>query len=90
MKLQAKAITCETEIISILNSILRIEGGRESLTLETQLLGALPEFDSLAVVAVVEALEDYFGFAAIDEELTESTFLTVGHLAKYVEDKLAQ
>ena len=80
----------EAEVIAILNSILSIEAGREALTSETRLLGALPEFDSLAVVAIVEALEDYFGFTANDEELTSDTFLSVGQLVQYIEGKLEQ
>jgi len=83
-------MNCETEIISILNSILNIDGDRASLKSETRLLGALPEFDSMVVVAVIEALEDHFGFTANDDELTESTFLTVGQLVQYVEGKLEQ
>jgi acyl carrier protein len=87
---QANTINRQIEIIGILNSILSIEGNRESLQSESRLLGALPEFDSLAVVAVIEALEEHFGFTASDEDITESTFLTVGHLVKYVEGKLEQ
>tara|TARA_R110001599_G_scaffold353742_2_gene596060 strand:+ start:41064 stop:41198 length:135 start_codon:yes stop_codon:yes gene_type:complete len=44
----------------------------------------------MAVVALIEALEDHFGFIANDDEMTESTFLSVGQLVQYVEGKLAQ
>lgn len=83
-------MNCEAEIIGILISILNIEGDRASITSDTRLLGALPEFDSMAVVALIEALEDHFGFIANDDEMTESTFLSVGQLVQYVEGKLAQ
>ena len=78
----------EEEVIKILNAVLNIEAGRQAVGPETQLFGALPEFDSMTVVAVVEALEDHFGFVAEDEELTEKTFLNVGNLVNYVQSKL--
>jgi acyl carrier protein len=39
-------------------------------TLDSRLLGALPEFDSMAVVAVVTMLEDQFGITVADDELS--------------------
>ena len=54
------------------------------------LLGAVPELDSMAVVAVLTALEDRFGFAVDDDEVSGRTFATVGDLVAFVEGKLAR
>jgi acyl carrier protein len=54
----------------------------------TQLLGGLPEFDSMAVVSVVTALEEFYGFAFDDDEIRGEAFETVGTLAALVQSKL--
>ncbi len=51
------------------------------------LLGSMPELDSMAVVAVITALEDHFGFEVDDDEISADTFATVGTLAAFVEEK---
>jgi acyl carrier protein len=55
---------------------------------DTPLLGAIPEFDSMAVVAVVTALEERLGIAFDDEEITAEAFETVGSLCALVERKM--
>ena len=55
----------------------------------TPLFGSVAEFDSMAVVTVVTALEDQFGITFEDEEITAELFETVGSLSRFVEQKLA-
>ena len=55
----------------------------------TPLLGALPELDSMAVVNLVAALEEQFGFTVADDEISAETFATLGSLSAFVEHKLA-
>ena len=55
----------------------------------TPLLGAIPELDSMAVVNVITALEESFGFSVADDEISASTFATLGSLSAFVEQKLA-
>jgi len=55
----------------------------------TPLLGAIPELDSMAVVNVITALEESFGFTVADDEISADTFATLGSLAAFVEQKLA-
>jgi len=75
---------------SILGNTLRL-GKREALLeRETALLGDIPEFDSMAVLAVVTALEAEFAIEFEDEEATAATFETVGSLVDAVERKLAE
>jgi acyl carrier protein len=54
------------------------------------LLGSIAELDSIAVVSVLTAFEDRFGFAVDDDEIDGSTFATLGSLADFVAQKLAQ
>ncbi len=63
----------------------RISGFDES----TGLFGSIPEFDSMAVVTVVTALEERFDIEVDDEEITAETFETLGSLTRFVENKLA-
>jgi acyl carrier protein len=60
-----------------------------SLTADSALLGALPELDSQAVVQLITALEDHFGFAVADDEISADVFATFGSLAEFVAGKCA-
>ena len=54
----------------------------------TQLLGHIPEFDSLAVVAVIETIEDQFDIVIDDDEIDAEIFETFGSLLAFVELKV--
>ena len=54
----------------------------------TRLLGDLPELDSMAVVTLLMALEEHFGFEVEDDEISADTFETLGSLTRFVEQKL--
>ncbi len=54
-----------------------------------ELLGALPEFDSMAVVAILEDIEQVFGVHVPDDEVEAEIFLTVGSLHDFVVSRLA-
>ncbi len=56
---------------------------------ETQLLGALPEFDSMAVVMVLTQLEETLGLAVADDEIDAEVFETLGSLTAFVEAQSA-
>jgi acyl carrier protein len=76
------------EVVKLLKDVLRLGSGADNLQAGTALLGGLPEFDSMAVVAVVTALEEHFGFAFDDDEIRGEAFETVGTLAALVQSKL--
>lgn len=73
-------------VIHLLQSIL--PACSQSLSLDSALIGAIPEFDSMAVVNLITAIEDQFGFAIDDDEIDASVFETVGSLVAFVEGKL--
>lgn len=73
-------------VLSILSEVLQLDVSQWSQ--ETQLLGVIPEFDSMAVVTVITALEDNLGIFVEDDEISAETFETVGSLTSFVESKL--
>lgn len=76
------------ELVQILRDVLRLGARADRMDASTPLLGGLPEFDSMAVVSVVTALEEHYGFAFDDDEIRGEAFETVGSLAALVETKL--
>lgn len=77
----------EQEVIEMLESVLNLKGRKVGLGLESALLGAVPELDSMAVISVLTSLEERFGFSIEDDEIDGSTFATVGSLVRLVEQK---
>ena len=75
------------DVLKVLDEVLSLQGRALQFKPDTPLLGALPELDSMAVVALITALEDRFGFAIDDDEIDGSTFATVGSLAGFVNGK---
>ncbi|MRX06432.1 acyl carrier protein [Pseudoduganella sp. FT25W] len=76
-----------SQVCQILRTTLGL--GRMPLTEDTQLLGSLPELDSMAVANLILALEQQFGIEVRDDEISARHFATVGSLAGFVESKLA-
>lgn len=76
-------------VISLLIDVLHCQDRGGEFSVETPLLGAIPEFDSMVVVSIITALEDRFGIAVDDDEIDASVFETVGTLVAFVEQKLA-
>lgn len=76
------------EVKQILGDVLQIGAKVNGFSESTALLGSIPEFDSMAVVSVITALEENYGFAVDDDEIDAETFETVGSLVAFVESKL--
>lgn len=79
----------KNEVLSILDEVLSLKGRASSFALETPLLGAIPELDSMAVVALITTLEERFGFIVDDDEIDGSVFSSVATLVDFVRGKLA-
>jgi acyl carrier protein len=82
-------LNTENEVLSLLDEILSLNGRSAEFSINTPLLGAIPELDSMAVVALITGLEERFGFSVDDDEIEGSTFATVGSLIEFVDGKLA-
>ena len=77
------------EVRNILAQSLQLGTRADQLTAESPLLGAIPELDSMAVVMILTAMEEHFGFSVDDDEISADTFQTLGTLTAFVEQKLA-
>lgn len=74
----------ELEVLRILDEVLSLTGRSAAFTRDTQLLGSIPELDSMAVVTLLTVLEDRLGITVDDDEVDGSTFATVGSLTDFV------
>ena len=64
------------EVKTILIDVLALGEPGLALTADSPLLGSLPELDSMAVVSLIGALEERFGIAIGDDDISASTFAT--------------
>lgn len=71
----------------IVGDALQLGSRLESLERDTPLVGNLPELDSMAVVTVITALEEYFGLVVDDDDDVSQAFDTLGSLTDYVDAK---
>ncbi|MGO4381885.1 acyl carrier protein [Pseudoduganella sp. RAF53_2] len=76
------------EVKTILIDTLALGPSGRQLDEHSALLGSIPELDSMAVVQLIGALEEQFGFTVDDDEISASTFATLGSLAAFVKHKL--
>lgn len=77
-----------TEVLRLLDEALSLDGRSASFTRDTHLLGAVPELDSMAVVAFLASLEDHFGIEIDDDDIDGQVFSSVGSLSDFVAGKL--
>lgn len=77
------------EVRGLLDDVLSLNGRARAFGRDTALLGALPELDSMAVVALITALEERFGFVVDDDEIDGAVFATLGTLVDFVAGKRA-
>jgi acyl carrier protein len=73
---------------AVVVSTLGVEERAHAIDADTQLLGSLPELDSMAVLMLVHDLEDRFEIVVEDEDLSADIFDTLRSLAAFVDRKL--
>lgn len=71
----------------ILGATLQLGRRADALTPASRLIGAIPEFDSMAVVNVLTMIEDEFGVSIADDEISGDVFETLGSLSAFVQMK---
>jgi acyl carrier protein len=76
------------EVKNIVADVLSLGDARNSMDASSGLLGSIPELDSMAVVNLITTLEEHFGIVVEDDEISASTFETLGTLARFVQQKL--
>jgi acyl carrier protein len=72
------------EVKTILIDVLGLGEAGARLDADSALLGSLPELDSMAVVSLIGALEEHFDITISDDDISASTFETLGSLAAFV------
>ncbi|MDT8406180.1 MAG: acyl carrier protein [Methylococcales bacterium] len=82
-------MTVNHSLQDLLYSVLQLKPSQLPLHEHTPLLGALPELDSMAVVAILTGLETLYDFTVEDDEIDASVFATYGSLQRFVTQKLS-
>jgi acyl carrier protein len=75
------------DVKAVLVSTLGVQDRAATIDADTQLLGSLPELDSMAVLELIAAIEEKFGISVDDDEVTAEVFDTLGTLAALVDSK---
>jgi acyl carrier protein len=73
---------------AVVVATLGIKDRADDLVPESELLGNLPELDSLAVVELLIALQDRFGIEIEDNEVVGDIFETLGQLTAFIDSKV--
>ena len=79
----------QLEVLRVLDEVLSLGGRGLRFRLDTPLLGALPDLDSMAVVSVVTGLQDRLGIVFHDDDFDGEIFHTVGALVRLVNERMA-
>ena len=75
------------EVRNVLADVLALGDRAALLTADSPLLGSIPELDSMAVISLLTALEEQFGITVEDDEISATTFETLGSLVRFVDSK---
>ncbi|MEL6874946.1 MAG: hypothetical protein AAGM33_05655, partial [Pseudomonadota bacterium] len=79
----------EAAVRSVMRDILGLSEEQVSgFTSETELFGALPELDSMAVAGLLTELEDILDIMIEDDEVDGELFETFGNLVAFAEMKV--
>ncbi|RUQ29890.1 MAG: acyl carrier protein [Candidatus Competibacteraceae bacterium] len=76
------------EVRQLIGEMLQLGDRLEKLGPDAPLLGSIPEFDSMAVIALISALETQFDIQIADDEISADTFITLGQVYAFVCDKV--
>lgn len=87
LPLGKEIVNLVNELRSLIDSTLALGGRLAGMSGDEPLLGAVAELDSVGVVAILTALEDRYGLAVEDDEISADTFATLDSLAAYVASK---
>lgn len=76
------------ELKALISQILGTTDQVASMDASTVLFGGLPELDSMAVVELISMIEERFGFAIDDADITADTFETFGTLSAFIDSNM--
>jgi acyl carrier protein len=81
-------VNIERELRALVDDTLNLGGRTKMFVADTPLMGAVPELDSMGVVALLTAFEDRLGLHIDDDEIDAQVFQTWGSLLEFVREKL--
>jgi acyl carrier protein len=76
------------EIKQLLIDTLSLDISPAEMDDDALLLGDIPEFDSMAIVAVITALEENYDFSSADDELTAEVFESIETVVAFVQQHI--
>nr|WP_067297850.1 phosphopantetheine-binding protein [Marinobacterium profundum] len=79
----------ETTVKDLLIAVTS-RGDIASMSRDAPLLGHVAELDSMAIVTFLTSLEDEFGIAIDDDEVSADSFETLGALVSFVTEHLGR
>ena len=83
-------LTPDAAVRAVMRDILGLrEEQVVDFTVETELFGAIPELDSMAVAGLLTELEDRLDIMIDDDEVDGELFETFGNLVAFAEMKVA-
>lgn len=78
----------EDTVRAVLRDVLSLDAARvAAFDVDTELFGALPELDSMAVAGVLTELEDRLGIVIDDDEVDGEMLETFGALTRFAAGK---
>lgn len=81
----------ETTLRTLLSDVLGLSSEQVSaLHDDSELFGAIPELDSMAVAGLLTELEDRLDIIIDDDEVDGELFATFGNLVRFAETKVAE
>ena len=82
-------LNIEQEVLVILDEAMSLKGRGLQFSRDTVLLGALPELDSMAVLAIISGLEVRLGLTIDDDDIDGAVFATVGTLVDFTQARFS-
>ena len=81
--------TVEAQLRALLAEVLGLPSKRiDAFDANTELFGALPEFDSLAVATLLTGLEEKLHILIEDDDVEAEDFMTFGRLLAFAQRKV--
>ncbi len=81
---KGSAVDHTQTLLNLLDEVLDIESRGLHLTKDSPLLDAVPGFDSMAVVALIERIENEFDITILDTDIDGSVFSSVASLRTFI------
>ena len=72
------------KIQNILVEVLALGPNYTPMNESTRLIGSISELDSIAIVNIILAIEEEFGFDVDDDDISAADFATIATLCDYV------